>query len=137
MNITPHFTWQEFACHDGTQIPEDLKPNTIRLCEQLEILRAVISEQVGHDSSLSVMSGYRTVEYNKKIYEARGQKPTDSQHSRAAAADIVSRDLTPGEVHALIEKLIAAGKMEQGGLGWYKTFIHYDVRGSKARWDQR
>ena len=33
-----------------------------------------------------------------------------------------------------IEKLIKEGKMKQGGIGIYKGFIHYDIRGTKARW---
>ncbi len=35
---------------------------------------------------------------------------------------------------ARIEKLIAAGKMEEGGLGIYSTWVHYDHRNVKARW---
>jgi len=27
--------------------------------------------------------------------------------------------------------------MKQGGLGLYDSFVHYDVRGVKARWDFR
>jgi hypothetical protein len=45
--------------------------------------------------------------------------------------------MTPDEVADTIELLIAEGKMEQGGLGRYDTFTHFDVRGSKARWDER
>ena len=33
-----------------------------------------------------------------------------------------------------IERLIREGKMEDGGMGRYSTFVHYDVRGSRARW---
>jgi len=25
--------------------------------------------------------------------------------------------------------------MKEGGLGLYNTFVHYDIRGTKARWD--
>jgi hypothetical protein len=44
--------------------------------------------------------------------------------------------MTPKEVAAVIEKLIAAGKMEEGGLGIYSTWIHYDHRNVKARWSK-
>jgi uncharacterized protein YcbK (DUF882 family) len=26
------------------------------------------------------------------------------------------------------------GKMKQGGLGTYPNLVHYDIRGTKARW---
>jgi len=36
-----------------------------------------------------------------------------------------------------IEDAISNGEMLQGGLGLYDTFVHYDIRGTKARWDYR
>jgi uncharacterized protein YcbK (DUF882 family) len=50
------------------------------------------------------------------------------------AADIKVKGLTPLEVYNAIEKLIADGKMKQGGLGLYRSWVHYDIRGVKARW---
>ena len=38
----------------------------------------------------------------------------------------------------LVEKLIKESKMKQGGLGLYPRengWIHYDTRGTKARWN--
>jgi len=52
----------------------------------------------------------------------------------AKAADIKVAGLTPTEVKAAIEALIAEGAMKKGGVGLYKTFTHYDVRGRNARW---
>jgi uncharacterized protein YcbK (DUF882 family) len=60
---------------------------------------------------------------------------SNSQHLYAKAADIVVKGYTPKQVHAKIEELTKAGKMTQGGLGLYKTFVHYDIRSTKARWD--
>jgi uncharacterized protein YcbK (DUF882 family) len=57
-----------------------------------------------------------------------------SKHLEAMAGDIVSEKYTPVQLRAIIEKLIKEGKMKQGGLGAYKTFTHYDIRGVKARW---
>ena len=42
--------------------------------------------------------------------------------------------MAPAEVHATVIKLIKAGKMKQGGVGKYSTFVHYDTRGTAARW---
>jgi uncharacterized protein YcbK (DUF882 family) len=52
----------------------------------------------------------------------------------ACAADIKVRGVTPREVHTTILRLIEEGKMEEGGLGLYETFVHFDVRGRRARW---
>jgi uncharacterized protein YcbK (DUF882 family) len=50
------------------------------------------------------------------------------------AADIQVSKMTPEQVAKAIELLIAEGKMKEGGLGIYRTWVHYDVRGNKARW---
>jgi uncharacterized protein YcbK (DUF882 family) len=51
------------------------------------------------------------------------------------AADIVIKGMTPIEVSKIIEELISKGDMLQGGLGIYSSFVHYDIRVTKARWD--
>ena len=52
----------------------------------------------------------------------------------ARAGDIKIKGMTPKEVKEVIEELISKGEMVQGGVGLYTTFVHYDVRGRKARW---
>lgn len=51
------------------------------------------------------------------------------------AADITIQSLKPAEVFVLIEELIDMGHLLQGGLGLYDTFVHYDIRKTKARWN--
>ena len=75
------------------------------------------------------MSGYRTPEYNLKC---GGE--LKSQHMEAKAADIQVAGMTPVQVCNAIKLLISTGKMKQGGVGLYDGWVHYDVRGSKARW---
>ena len=70
--------------------------------------------------------------YNRQI----GGVPT-SQHLGGKAADIVIEGVTPDEVADAIDFLIECGLMKEGGLGRYDTFTHYDIRGTKARWDYR
>lgn len=123
MELTKDFNLIEFACHDGTQVPNELIPNVQVLANNLQVLRDYLGVPI------YIMSGYRTPSHNKKVGGAKG-----SQHLLAKAADITTKYHTPKQVHAAIEKLIAAGKMKQGGLGLYKTFVHYDVRRNKARW---
>lgn len=126
MKITKNFDLKEFACNDGTPVPEILLPNVTELANNLQVIRDALGKPV------HINSGYRTVDYNKKVGGV-----SNSQHVIAKAADITVSGLTPKEVHAVIEGLIAQGKVRQGGLGLYDTFVHYDVRGTKARWDFR
>ena len=57
-----------------------------------------------------------------------------SQHTLGKAADITAQGLKPKYVAAKIEQLISSGDMLQGGLGVYPTFVHYDIRKTRARW---
>jgi uncharacterized protein YcbK (DUF882 family) len=124
MTLTKNFELSEFACHDGTPVPKALMPNVQELADNLQVLRDDLGEP------LHVISGFRTDAWNKKV----GGKPK-SYHKKAMAGDVTAKSYTPKQVAARIEKLIAAGKMKQGGLGIYKGFVHYDIRGVKSRWN--
>jgi len=123
MQLTANFRLDEFACKDGCGVPDPLLPNVQELATNLQILR----DQIG--KPIKIMSGYRTQEYNAKC----GGEPK-SQHMEARAADIQVAGMTPKEVCNAIKLLIGAGRMKQGGVGLYDGWVHYDVRGVKARW---
>lgn len=123
MQLTTSFNLAEFACKDGTPVPKDLMPNVELLAKNLQVLRDHLGEPI------HVNSGYRSPEHNAKV---GGKK--NSYHMKAMAADITCKSKTPKQLAAVIEKLIAEKKMKQGGLGIYPGFVHYDVRGVKARW---
>lgn len=53
------------------------------------------------------------------------------------AADIKCSKYTPEQVLAAVEKLIAEGKVNFGGVGIYNSWVHVDTRKTKARWDFR
>ena len=122
MKLSKNFQLSEFACHDGTPVPESLQCNTILLANNIQVLRDDI------DESLTILSGYRTPSWNKKV----GGAPK-SMHLKAGASDLTTRSYTPAQLHARILKLIKAGKMKDGGLGLYKSFVHYDI-GPARRW---
>lgn len=124
MKLTANFSRAEFDCKDGTQVPEILMDNLKELAKNLQVLR----DHLGVPVSVTG-SGYRTPSHNKKVGGAK-----KSQHLYAKAADINAKGYTPKQLKDEIEKLIAAGKMKQGGLGLYNSFVHYDIRGFKARW---
>lgn len=122
----PNFPLSEFHCHDGTKVPASMLADCNHLAWQLQALRDDLGKPV------TVSSGYRTVAWNK----LKKGKPA-SLHLTARAADLEVKGMTGKQIRARIEKLIAAGKMEQGGLGTYEntpSMAHYDVRGRKARW---
>ncbi len=121
--ITNNFTLAEFACKDGTPVPSQYVPNTIKLAQNLQILRDTIRK------SIRITSGYRSPSYNRKVGGA-----SKSQHMLGTAADIVVSGMSARTVAAKIEELIKSGKMKQGGLGRYNSFTHYDIRNYKARW---
>ena len=121
--LTNNFTLEEFNSKCGRDIPNNVLPNILQLAKNLQVLRDAIGK------SISITSGYRSPQHNKKIGGAK-----DSQHVKGMAADIKVSGMTPKEVALVIEGLIESGKMKQGGIGIYPSWVHYDVRGTKARW---
>ena len=121
--LTTHFHIREFKCKDGSKVPEALEANVKLLAEQLQVLRDYIGIPI------HLNSAYRTEAYNASI----GGSPK-SQHKLAKAADLVTSKYTPKQLANIIKKLITQGKMMQGGVGVYPSFVHYDCRGTEARW---
>ena len=122
--MTKNFNLSEFECNDGSKMPLEVYENVIKLANQLQFLRDYTGRPI------TINSAYRSPEHNAKV----GGSKT-SQHLLGKAADITIQSLKPAEVFMIIEELIDMGHMLQGGLGLYDTFVHYDIRKSKARWD--
>ena len=123
MRLEKNFILSEFKCKDGSDVPDSMLDNVKLLAKNLQVLRDEIGKPI------RVISGYRSPKYNRKIGGAR-----KSQHMTAKAADIKIKGMTPAEVKSTIVRLIKEGKMMSGGIGLYRTFTHYDVRGFNARW---
>lgn len=115
--LTKNFHIREFKCKDGTQVPAELIPNVQELADNLQVLRDYI------DEGITINSGYRTKEWNAK---QKGASP-NSQHLKAKAGDLVTFSYTPKQLATIIKKLIKQGKMKQGGVGVYPSFVHYDI----------
>ena len=123
MKLSENFSLWEFKCKDGTNVPAEYLDNVQKLVDNLQVLRDAVGKPI------RVISGYRSKKYNTRIGGARR-----SQHMTAKAADIKISGMKPAEVKELIVGLIKEGKMHKGGIGLYKTFTHYDIRGWNARW---
>ena len=121
--LSPNFRRNEFRSGDGQDVPESLMANLRRLARNLQALRDELRRPV------VITSGYRSPEHNRRVGGAER-----SQHLTAGAADIRVAGVSPAELYCTIERLIAAGRMEEGGLGIYTGHVHYDVRGQRARW---
>jgi len=126
MKLTRNFSKQEFDSKDGSEMPDEVLSNVIKLATQLQRIRNVIKEP------LHINSGYRSPAHNKAIGGVK-----NSQHVLGKAADITSKNFTPAQLYWIIEEMIDSGDLLQGGLGVYSGFVHYDIRGTKVRWDNR
>jgi uncharacterized protein YcbK (DUF882 family) len=122
MKLTNNFNLNEFNKHNFP-LTETILRNIQELAKNLQVLRDEVKKPI------KITSGYRDPSFNKKIGGA-----SQSRHITGQAADLKIEGYTPKQVAAIIEKLIASGKMKQGGLGIYSTWIHYDTRGTAARW---
>ncbi|MDB4541697.1 D-Ala-D-Ala carboxypeptidase family metallohydrolase [bacterium] len=122
--MTKNFSKEEFDCNDGSEMPINIYHNMVKVANQLQTLRNYIGKPI------QVNSAYRSEEYNASIGGVK-----NSQHIMGRAADIVIKGMTPIEVSKVIEELIDKGDILQGGIGIYSSFVHYDIRGNKARWD--
>jgi hypothetical protein len=131
--LTKNFKYSDFRCKDGTPVPEKYKGRIKELALNLQVLRDTI------DKPITIISGYRTKSYNDKLRIKEGEAPGryTSQHIHARAADIVVPGMTSTEVLEKIKELIDTNAMDEGGVGVYSSFTHYDIRGVKARWDNR
>lgn len=123
MKLTENFSLEEFQSKDGSAFPSEVVQNLGILANQLQALRDHLGKPI------TITSGYRSKEHNKKIGGA-----LDSFHVRGMAADIQVAGMKPKEVAEEIEKLIKEGKMMEGGIGIYNSWIHYDFRNKRIRW---
>ena len=123
MKLTKNFRKLEFDSKDGAEMSDEVLENVKKLAGYLQILRDHL------DKSIKINSGYRSPAHNKKI----NGKPK-SIHLLGLAADIVVSGMSPKEVFKEVEKLQQEGKLPEGGLSAYDTFLHIDFRGKKARW---
>ncbi len=136
--VSNHFTWAETICHDGTPVPDALRPNVRRLASQLEIVRMRWEQLIAPASPAIIpVSWYRSPSYNENLRMAAlasGRTPgtaVDSQHPKGAAADV--RPVRLGDLprfRDMIHGLLTSGALPLiGGWGYYPgLWIHLDVR---------
>ena len=124
--MTKNFKKSEFDCKCGCEMPNDVFINIQKLANQLQYVREFL------DLPINLTNGYRCPTHNKAVGGVK-----NSQHVLGKAADIKIKGLTPQEVAVILDRLTTDGEILQGGIGIYNTFTHFDIRGKKARWDNR
>jgi uncharacterized protein YcbK (DUF882 family) len=123
MKLTENFSLSEFNCKSGEAMTPEVFDNIKELAKNMQVLRNHIGKPI------QITSGYRSPKHNKKIGGAKASK-----HILGQACDFKVSGVTPAEVIKSIEVLIMSGKMKEGGVGIYPTWVHYDIRGTKSRW---
>lgn len=138
MKLTKNFSLKEFTHSvfyneeqqqmvlESFDKDSELKNNIQKLANNLQVLRNYIGKPI------KINIGFRPLWWELK--QGRSGK---SQHVFGKAADISINGVEPLEVYRAIELLISRGDMLQGGLGLYNSWVHYDIRKTKARWDKR
>lgn len=113
MQLSPYFKVKEFRCKDGS--------DAIFIDLSLVVLLDQIREHYGRP--VSITSGYRTPEHNKKVGGAE-----HSQHVEGKAADFTVKGVDPKTVYAWLDT------WHTGGLGVYEGWTHIDTRAKRRRW---
>ena len=124
--MTKNFSKSEFESKCGREMPEEVYHNVVKVANQLQYLRDYLGKPI------RVNSAYRSPEHNASVGGVK-----TSQHILGKAADIAIKGMPTEILYQHIEDAISNGEMLQGGLGLYDAFVHYDIRGTKARWDYR
>lgn len=122
MKLTENFNLIEFHCKDGTRVPYENLINVYKLSLELQKIREQIKVPI------HINSAYRTPEHNKKVGGVE-----NSYHLQGLAADISTKQFTPEKLYNIISEMINNKIIIEGGLFLYPGFIHYDIRGFKAR----
>lgn len=115
-----HFTWNEVT-KNMTRIIGDIstEQRVYRAAHRMEQVRKILGGE-----PIIVNSWYRDVVSNARI----GGAP-DSRHLYGDALDFRHMLLNPKQVYSILDEWL-----KDGGLSAYKSHVHIDFRGIKARW---
>lgn len=74
----------------------------------------------------------------KRFYEKTANKDhhaTSFIDSGVMAVDLMPKDMTAFEAYKIVDKMMDANEITQGGLGRYQKLLHYDTRSRRSRWE--
>ena len=154
--VSRRFQLRDFLTHDQAAVWPKVLVLKTALLDKLELVGDQLHAD-GLPSSLHIMSGFRTPQYNALGVGAKGGRATQSRHMFGDAADVIvdadgdgRMDDLDGDDRITIRDarvlLAAAEDIERrhpelvGGLSAYPgtsahgPFVHIDTRGVRARW---
>ena len=158
-HVSEHFRLRDFLTHDQSDVWPKYLVLRAPLVDKLELVISQLEARGTPVRHMSVMSGFRTPQYNARGGERSGRSRV-SRHMYGDAADVfvdndgdgrmddLNRD---GRIDSRDAKVIleAVEQVERahgdlaGGVGVYRAtrahgpFAHVDVRGTPARWGRR
>jgi uncharacterized protein YcbK (DUF882 family) len=156
-NVSEHFQVGEFVTKDQKDVWPKYVVLDRRLLDKLELTIAQLNRMGYRVGDFSVMSGFRTPQYNEQGVGAGGRSGV-SRHQYGDAADVYPDDDRNGRLDDLnrdgrvdlkdarilasaAEAVEAANPELVGGIGIYPAtsahgpFVHIDARGTRARWN--
>lgn len=155
--VSEHFTVGQFLTKDqGNVWPKYLVLDR-KLLDKLELTIAELNRMGYPVANFSIMSGFRTPEYNERGVGVGGRSAV-SRHQYGDASDVYPDDNHDGRMDDLnhdgrvdvkdAQILAAAAESVEiknpqlvGGIGIYPAnsahgpFVHIDARGTRARWN--
>jgi uncharacterized protein YcbK (DUF882 family) len=154
--ISQHFRLRDFLTKDQTKVWPKYLVLQESLIDKLELVIDALNARGVRVSRMSVMSGFRTPQYNDRGVGAGG-RASNSRHQYGDAADVyVDNDGNGGMddlngdgrvntndaryLAQVVDDVERAHPDLVGGVGIYSAnsahgpFVHVDVRGTKARW---
>ena len=154
--LSENFRLRDFLTHDQQSVWPKYLVIRESLVDKLELLIDDLRSRGVAVRHLSVMSGFRTPQYNVKGV-GRGGRAKDSRHQYGDAADVYVDNDNDGRMDDLnhdgrvdlrdakfllesVERIEMQHPDLIGGAGLYRAtrehgpFVHVDTRGSRARW---
>ncbi|HEX6632118.1 MAG TPA: D-Ala-D-Ala carboxypeptidase family metallohydrolase [Gemmatimonadaceae bacterium] len=154
--VSEHFRLRDFLTHDQRAVWPKYLVLREPLLDKLELLIQELSASGTPVRHLTVMSGFRTPQYNDQGVGAGG-RAQNSRHQYGDAADVFVDNDRNGRLDDLngdgrvdtrdVRVMLAAVERVErrypdllGGAGVYRAtsahgpFVHVDVRGTRARW---
>lgn len=156
-SVSEHFKLGDFVTHDQSNVWPKYLVLDRRLLDKLELTIAEITRMGYPVKCFTVMSGFRTPQYNEQGVGVGGRSAV-SRHQYGDAADVYPDDDHDGRLDDLnrdghvdlkdakilasaAEAVELANPELVGGIGIYPAtsahgpFVHIDARGTRARWN--
>jgi hypothetical protein len=157
VHVSEHFTVGQFLTKDQNDVWPKYLVLDRRLLDKLELTIAELDREGYAVKNLSIMSGFRTPQYNERGVGPGGRSAV-SRHQYGDASDVYPDDDKDGRMDDLNRDgrvdlkdahiLASAAEVVErknpqlvGGIGIYPAtsahgpFVHIDARGTRARWN--